>query len=222
LARHKEEAAAAAAALAADIAEGRLDPAAPHFNQGLMQEGGSEGGAPPSNSSSRPREGPLCLWKPARVAADLALARKLAAVVDAQRGLGCAANPLLPHPPARDGGDDMAVDGGKGERGCAGGGSHAVAAAGCCPLSVFSLISIAPCSAPTAAGLQMARRGLPAARAVRLLPAAVAPTALLPVTRLSRLLLLRWLPCWLPLAPRRCRVRVRLSWLRGWVSWTRC
>lgn len=41
-------------------------------------------------------EGPVCLWKPARVVQDYKVAKKLVAVVDHQRGLKLADNPLLP------------------------------------------------------------------------------------------------------------------------------
>lgn len=47
-------------------------------------------------SKDQPPEGPMCLWKPERVAADYRTAKKLVATVDHQRGLKLADNPLLP------------------------------------------------------------------------------------------------------------------------------
>lgn len=44
LARHKEEAAAAAQVLAADIRDGRYDPARPDFNQGQLDPGAEAAG----------------------------------------------------------------------------------------------------------------------------------------------------------------------------------
>ncbi|KAF8055817.1 hypothetical protein HT031_006592 [Scenedesmus sp. PABB004] len=115
LARHKEEAAAAAAALAGDIRSGALDPAAPDFNQGAPpRDDGDDGGAAPAA-----REGPVCLWKPERVAADYKTARRLVALLDSQRGLRLADNPLLPAPPAAAAGEgegeaEAEKDGGEG------------------------------------------------------------------------------------------------------------
>jgi hypothetical protein len=112
--RHREEAAAEAAVLAAAVRDKALDPAAPDFNQGRGAEagGGADGGA---------REGPVCLWAPARVANDLKVARTLVALVDSQRGLRLADNPLLP--PAADAGGmaAMATDGQEGADGTANG-----------------------------------------------------------------------------------------------------
>ncbi|KAF6250875.1 hypothetical protein COO60DRAFT_1629284 [Scenedesmus sp. NREL 46B-D3] len=97
LARHKEEAAAAAQVLAADIRDGRYDPARPDFNQGqldLAAEAAEDGGAPVVPPPAP--EGPVGLWRPDRVAADYSAVRRLVAVLDHQRGLRLADNPLLP------------------------------------------------------------------------------------------------------------------------------
>ncbi|WIA09843.1 hypothetical protein OEZ85_010057 [Tetradesmus obliquus] len=97
LARHKEEAAAAAQVLAADIRDGRYDPARPDFNQGQLDPGAeaAEDGSAPVAPPPGP-EGPVALWRPERVAADYRAAKRLAALLDHQRGLRLADNPLLP------------------------------------------------------------------------------------------------------------------------------
>lgn len=87
LARHMADAADAARALAADIRAGTLDPAAPGFNQG-------SGDA----ADDAPRAAMPCLWLPERVATDVAAAARLVALLDQQRGLTLADNPLLPQP----------------------------------------------------------------------------------------------------------------------------
>lgn len=98
LVRHQEGAAAAASLLAADIHDGKLEPSAPGFNQGLAEGDEAEGGEGDGAGKDRPQapEGPMCLWKPARAAQDYRVAKKLVAVVDHQRGLQLADNPLLP------------------------------------------------------------------------------------------------------------------------------
>lgn len=115
LVRHQEGAAAAAPLLAADIQEGKYDYAAPGFHQGLLDgddaEGGAEAGA---KDGAQAPQGPMCLWKPERAARDYKVAKKLVAVVDHQRGLNLADNPLLPQ-------DAIAAASGAGEGGAQGG-----------------------------------------------------------------------------------------------------
>jgi hypothetical protein len=94
LARHQEGAAQAAAQLAADIQDGRYEPSAPTFNQGLLD--GDEGDGEAAKERAAAPEGPVCLWKPARAAQDYRVAKKLVATVDHQRGLKLSDNPLLP------------------------------------------------------------------------------------------------------------------------------
>lgn len=95
LVSHQEGAAAAAAVMVADIQEGRFDPAAPGFHQGLLDGDDAEGDAEAKEQPAGPT-GPVCLWKPDRVVHDYKVAKKLVAVVDHQRGLKLADNPLLP------------------------------------------------------------------------------------------------------------------------------
>jgi hypothetical protein len=71
-------------------------------------EDGSAPVAPPPAS-----EGPVGLWKPDRVAADYRAARRLVAVLDSQRQLRLADNPLLPA--AAAGGDGEAAEAAQGE-----------------------------------------------------------------------------------------------------------
>lgn len=75
--------------------------------------------------AEREREGepapalaPALCWRPAQVAADLALAKQLMATVDKEKGIG--ENPLLPRPAAAAGGegeDEAAAAEGQGEEG---------------------------------------------------------------------------------------------------------
>jgi len=81
--------------MVADIQEGRFDPAAPGFHQGLLDGDDAEGDAEAKEQPAGPT-GPVCLWKPDRVVHDYKVAKKLVAVVDHQRGLKLADNPLLP------------------------------------------------------------------------------------------------------------------------------
>lgn len=108
LARHKEEAAATAQQLAEDLREGRLDPSSSNFNQGMQEPAEQSDEGEPFGPAPVP-EGPVCLWKPDRVAYDYKSARCLVAVVDFQRGLQLADNPLLPAVEAA-GGPDTAAD----------------------------------------------------------------------------------------------------------------
>ena len=98
LVAHQEGAAAAASVLAADFQDGKYDYGAPGFNQGLLDAEDAEGDAEAA-AKERPQapQGPVCLWKPERVVHDYKAAKKLVAVVDSQRGLNLADNPLLPH-----------------------------------------------------------------------------------------------------------------------------
>lgn len=107
LARHKEDAVTAAQQFAEDMREGCLDPASDTFNQGVQEateateNGGSVGPTPAP-------EGPACLWKPDRVAADYKVAKRLVALVDHQRGLHLTDNQLLPKVDVADGGEQAA------------------------------------------------------------------------------------------------------------------
>lgn len=96
LLRHKEGAATAASLLASDIQEGRYEPSAPGFHQGLLDGDADGEGDGEAGGKAHAPEGPVCLWKPERAAADYKAAKKLVAVVDHQRGLKLADNPLLP------------------------------------------------------------------------------------------------------------------------------
>lgn len=102
-----DDAVVAAQQLCEDIRDGRLDPASPGFNQGLSEAGGAAEEGEPVGPAPVP-EGPVCLWKPDRVASDYMLAKKLVAVVDHQRGLQLADNPLLPKVEAADGAEEAA------------------------------------------------------------------------------------------------------------------
>lgn len=102
LTRHREDAAAVAQQLAEEIREGRLDPASPGFNQGLQEPAAAMDDGEPVGPAAAP-EGPVCLWSADRAAADYKLAKRLVAVVDHQRGLQLAHNPLLPKVEAAQG-----------------------------------------------------------------------------------------------------------------------
>lgn len=65
------------------------------FHQGLLDGDGDDDGEGGGKAHDAP-EGPVCLWKPERAAADYRAAKKLVALVDHQRGLKLADNPLLP------------------------------------------------------------------------------------------------------------------------------
>lgn len=191
LARHKEEAAAAAQVLAADIRDGRYDPARPDFNQGQLDPGAeaagegqrrlpgrlclptqtavlrcmcvllavyasglavaavelaadvassavflnrlcnllsmyvaaAEDGSAPVAPPPGP-EGPVALWRPERVAADYRAAKRLVALLDHQRGLRLADNPLLPA--AAGAGEGEAGEAAAGERSSRSGGAAVV------------------------------------------------------------------------------------------------
>eukprot|EP00878_Enallax_costatus_P003885 GHUV01004105.1.p1 GENE.GHUV01004105.1~~GHUV01004105.1.p1 ORF type:complete len:477 (+),score=158.20 GHUV01004105.1:186-1616(+) len=116
LTRHKEDAATAAQQLAEDIREGRVDPASDSFNQGVQEAAEATENGEPVGPAPAP-EGPASLWKPDRVAADFKVAKRLVALVDHQRGLNLADNPLLPKVDAADGAEPAAdgeatIDGG--------------------------------------------------------------------------------------------------------------
>jgi hypothetical protein len=103
LARHVEEATSSAAVLSLEIRDGKYDPSGPTFDQGQLKPGeageGEEGSAAAVAPVGPPPEGPVGLWRPERVAHDYKVAKRLVCVVDQQRGLQLADNPLLPSLP---------------------------------------------------------------------------------------------------------------------------
>lgn len=118
LARRSATAAEAAAAMAADIESGRLSPEADGFNQGALdllpqtaaaapaaageaaagEEPGEAKAAAGAASAPPPPPPSALLWRPARAAADLKAALRLAAVLDGEKGIE--SNPLMPEVPA--------------------------------------------------------------------------------------------------------------------------
>jgi hypothetical protein len=128
LARRRDDAAEAAAAFASDVEAGKLAPDAEGFNQGALAAepapvpapaagapaaAGEEGAAAPAP----PPPPSALLWAPARAAADLRAALRLAAVMDEEKGV--AANPLLPEveAPAEEDKGGCFMEGGAGVSG---------------------------------------------------------------------------------------------------------
>jgi hypothetical protein len=66
------------------------------FHQGLLDGDDADGDGEGAKDRAQAPEGPVCLWKPERVVQDYKVAKRLVAVVDHQRGLKLADNPLLP------------------------------------------------------------------------------------------------------------------------------
>ncbi|KAI8470777.1 MAG: hypothetical protein J3K34DRAFT_508811 [Monoraphidium minutum] len=114
LARRRADAAEAAAAFASDLENGHLDAGAEGFNQGAYDlelfasapppeapggagERGGGGERPRPPAPPPPPPAPALLWRPERAAADFKAAARLAAVLDAEKGV--ARNPLLPEVP---------------------------------------------------------------------------------------------------------------------------
>ncbi len=119
VASRAEEAQDSAKHISADLASGALDPSNENFNQGMYDLAPKvDKDKPPANSEDGPKFAPNLCFKPARVAHDLDLSRRLIRKLDAEKGIE--ENPLLPQlkdepMAAADGGNDEQQQKGEGQ-----------------------------------------------------------------------------------------------------------